>query len=181
MTARSGRSRAPWVPTSKVSRGIHPSEVCRRCSQRESCVARLFKFAVLGPTLSLGGTQTLKNECSRALARALGLYRRPPDPLPHRLYRRSQHRPWNHQKQPSPSSPVAPDAALGTACGYGQSTPRELQLSYPATLSSAKLRATSTGPDAQAPAAPAIPLARTGSGCVCAAPPSSLRTGRVGE
>ena len=132
-------------------------------------------------TLSLGGNRTLKNECSRALARALGLYRRPPNPHPHRLYRRSQHRPWNHQKQSSPSSPVAPDAALGTARGYGQSTPRELQLSYPATLSSAMLRATRTGPRARAPATPAIPLARTGSGCGCAAPPSSLRTGRVGE
>ena len=49
MTARNGRSRAPWVPTSKVSCGMHPSEVSRRCSQRESCVARLFKFAVLDP------------------------------------------------------------------------------------------------------------------------------------
>ena len=132
-------------------------------------------------TLSLGGNRTLKNECSRALARAQGLCRRPLDPQQHRLYRRSQHRPWNHQKQPSPSSPVAPDAVLGTARGYGQSTPRELQLSYPATLSSAMLRATRTGPRARAPATPAIPLARTGSRCGCAAPPSSLRTGRVGE
>jgi len=51
--------------------------------------------------------------------------------------------------------PVALDAALGTARGYGQSTPRELQLPCAATLSSAKLRATSTGPRAQAPAGPA--------------------------
>jgi len=94
---------------------------------------------------------------------------------------RDSNRPRNHQNQPSPSSSVAPDAALGTARGYGQSTPRELQLPCTATLSSAKLRATRTGPPARALATPAIPLARTSSGCGCAAPPSSLVNGRVGE